>query len=97
MNSFYTFDMEDHLLSSAVWFTCAVQAEFALSSVKAKKAVRRKWLLFVRVQSNNISVKRGDNPHVFDKEYNASYIHATAPNRATRFERFQSLKNALTF
>ena len=88
MNSFYAFNMKDNLLSAAIWLTCTVQAEFTLPGVKAKEAVRRKRLLFVGVQSDNIPIKCGNSPHVFDKEYDASYIHATAHNRMTRFERF---------
>ena len=88
MNGFYTFNVKDNLLSAAVWFACAVQTEFALPCVKAKKAVRRKRLLFVGVQSDNIPIECGNSPHIFDKEYDASYIHATVPNRMTRFERF---------
>ena len=56
MNSFYAFNMKDNLLSSAIWLTCTVQTEFALPGVKAKEAVRRKRLLFVRVQSDNIPI-----------------------------------------
>jgi hypothetical protein len=45
--------------------------------------VRRKRLLFVGVQSDNILIECGNSPHIFDKEYDTSYIHATVPNRMT--------------
>ena len=67
MNSFYAFNMKDNLLSSAIWLARTVQTEFALPGVKAKEAVRRKRLLFVRVQSDNIpltyshTLKGGDS------------------------------------
>ena len=83
MNGFYAFNMKDNLLSSAIWLARTVQTEFALPGVKAKEAVRRKRLLFVGVQSDNILIKCGDSPHIFDKEYDASYIHATAHNGVT--------------
>ena len=67
MNSFYAFNMKDNLLSAAIWLTCTVQAEFTLPGVKAKETVRRKRLLFVGVQSDNIpltyshTLKGGDS------------------------------------
>ena len=82
------FQRERQLLSAAIWLTCTVQTELALPGVKAKEAVRRKRLLFVGVQSDNIPIKCGNSPHIFDKKYDASYIHATAHNRMTRSERF---------
>ena len=80
MNGFHTLDVEDDLLSSAVGLTCAVQAKFTLPGVKTEEAVCRKGLFFVRAQSENISVKCSNSPHIFDEEYNTSYIHATASN-----------------
>ena len=80
MNRFYAFDVKDYLLPPAVWFTCTVQAEFTLPGVKAEKSVRRSWLIFVRVQSNNIPVKCSNNPHILNKEYDTSYIHAITPH-----------------
>ena len=92
MNGFYALDVEADLLSSVVGLTCTVQAKFTLPGVKAKKAVRRKGLLFVGLQSENIPIKCGHSPHVFNKEYNNSYIQATALNCITRFERFPLLE-----
>ena len=83
MNSFYAFNMKDNLLSAAIWLARTVQTEFALPGVKAKEAVRRKRLLFVRVQSDNIPIKCSDSPHIFDKKYDAPHIHATAHNGVT--------------
>ena len=60
MNSFYAFNMKDNLLSSAIWLARTVQTELALPGVKAKETVRRKRLLFVRVQSDNIPIKCSD-------------------------------------
>ena len=60
MNSFYAFNMKDNLLSSAIWLARIVQTELALPGVKAKETVRRKRLLFVRVQSDNIPIKCSD-------------------------------------
>ena len=48
MSSFHTFDVEDYLLSSAVWLTCTMQTQLTLPGVKTVEAVRRKRLLFVR-------------------------------------------------
>ena len=83
MNGFYTFDGKANLLSSAVWLARTVQAEFTLPGVKAEEAVRRKRLFFVGLQSDNIPVKCGNTFHVFDKEYDISYIHEIAPNDVT--------------
>ena len=83
MNGFYTFDGKANLLSSAVWLARTVQAEFTLTGVKAEEAVRRKRLFFVGLQSDNVSIKCSNTFHVFDKEYDVSYIHEIAPNDVT--------------
>ena len=87
MNGFYAFDVKANLLSASVRLTRTVQAEFALSGVKTEEAVRRKRLLCVGLQSDNLPVKCGNRSHVFDKEDNTSYIYATTPNRMTQFDR----------
>ena len=86
MNGFYTFDGKANFLSSAVWLARTVQAEFTLPGVKAEEAVRRKRLFFVRLQSDNVSIKCGNAFHVFDKEYDVSYFHEIAPNDVTLVE-----------
>ena len=80
MNGFYAFDVKDNLLSSTVWLTCTVQTEFTLSGVKPEKTMCRKRLFLVRGQPDNIPIECDNSPHVFDKEYDTSYIHAIAPN-----------------
>jgi len=56
-----------------------MKTQFARTGIKAKKAVFRERLFFVRAQSDDISIKRGYSLHVFDKEYDAAQIHGTAP------------------
>ena len=82
MNSFYAFDVKDNLLSATIWLTRAMQAEFALPGVKTEEAVCRKRLLFVREKSNNIPIECGNSSHIFDKEYDATYVHTVFPNPA---------------
>ena len=84
MNRFYAFHMKNNLLSPTVWLTRTMQTEFTLPGVKTEKAMCRKGLLFIRGQSDHISIKCDNSPHVFDKEYDTSYIHAIAPNGATQ-------------
>ena len=97
MNSFYAFDVKANLLSATVRLTRTVQTEFTLSGVKAEKAVLRKRLLFVGLQADHVPIKCSNRVHIFDEQYDTSYIHLTAPNPMTRSERFTLFGNAPTF
>ena len=80
MQSLYAFDVKANFLSSTVWCTCAVQTEFTLPRVKAKKTMGWKRVLFDRLQSDNVPIKCGNSQHIIDKEYNTSYLHTVAPD-----------------
>ncbi len=75
----HALDMKDNLLSSAVRLPRFVKAEFTLPGVEAEKTVSRKRLFFIGLQSEDIPIIRDSAPHVFDKEYDASKIHAVSP------------------
>jgi hypothetical protein len=75
MNGTNAFNMKDNFLPSLVRFARAMEAQLASPCVKAKKTVFRERLIFVRKQSDNISVKRDYRFHIFDKKYNAAQLH----------------------